>query len=133
MNQKIKNYLFYGLLVLALGSYFAYMKGWILVDFESISAQQAEHMIASENVLIVDVRTPEEFTQAHLENAISIPLSNLEENLPPRSMEKKLIVYCQSGNRSVAASRILAEKGYQPLNLKGGISAWSQSGYPVVR
>jgi rhodanese-related sulfurtransferase len=121
--KKLTNYLYYivmaGLLV-----WFAYTKGWIFANFESISPRQALTLLDNDdNVTLLDVRTPKEFKSGHLQDATLIPLSRLEENLEKLTPYKnrKIIVYCRSGNRSVSASRILEKHGFTPLNVKQGI------------
>ena len=116
--------------------YFAYSKGWIFTDFESISPKQAYSLLKNDtNVTLLDVRTPEEFSQEHIEGATLIPLQSLNENLSQLQSvkEKKVIVYCHSGTRSVAASRILVKNGFIPLNVTGGITAWKSEGLSVVQ
>ncbi len=104
--------------------WFAYSKGWILANFESIDAKQALHLLENDsNTSLLDVRTIEEYKTGHLRDATLIPVQSLEDNLGllRQDKDKKIIVYCASGNRSVSASRILQEKGFTPLNVKGGI------------
>jgi rhodanese-related sulfurtransferase len=104
--------------------WFAYSKGWILANFESIDAKQALHLLENDsNTSLLDVRTIEEYKTGHLRDATLIPVQSLEENLGMlrQDKDKKIIVYCASGNRSVSASRILQEKGFTPFNVKGGI------------
>lgn len=111
--------------------YFAYAKGWIFAGFESISPQQAYTLLHSEdNVTLLDVRTPDEFSTEYIEGATLIPLQTLEQNLPKlaNARHQKIIVYCRSGMRSVAASRILSAHGFTPLNVKGGIEGWKSEG-----
>lgn len=115
---------------------FAYTKGWILTNFESISSTQAYNLLQSnENVAILDVRTPQEYSQGHIEGAILAPVQTLQNDLAQIAKVKnqKIIVYCHSGNRSVAASRILVQNGFTPLNLKGGITDWKANGFATVQ
>jgi len=104
--------------------WFAYSKGWILANFESIDAKQAIHLLENDdNVTLLDVRTIQEYKSGHLRNAVLIPVQALSENLGmlKQDKDKKIIVYCRTGSRSVSASRILEENGFTPLNVKGGI------------
>lgn len=136
MNKKQFLNVAYWILIAAMGLYFAYSKGWILTDFKSISPQEASSLMKSdEKVTLLDVRTPEEFAQEHIEGATLIPLQTLESNLGSIAAAKNqnIIVYCHSGNRSVMASRILAKNGFKPLNMQGGITAWKGSGFNVVQ
>ncbi len=116
--------------------WFAYTKGWILANFDSINAKEAITLLENdENVILLDVRTIKEYKKGHLQGATLIPLYALEANLGmlKRDKEKKIIVYCQSGNRSVAASRILEKKGFTPLNVKGGISALIKANAQIAK
>jgi len=134
-TKKISNILFY-FAIAAIFTYLAYAKGWILTDFESISPKQAYTLMKNEpNVMLLDVRTPEEFSSEHIEGATLIPVQKLSENLSKldNAKEKKIIVYCHSGTRSVAASRILVKNGFTPLNVTGGISEWKAEGLGVVQ
>ncbi len=134
-TKKISNILFY-FAIAAISTYLAYAKGWILTDFESISPKQAYTLMKNEpNVMLLDVRTPEEFSSEHIEGATLIPVQKLSENLSKldNAKEKKIIVYCHSGTRSVAASRILVKNGFTPLNVTGGISEWKAEGLGVVQ
>ena len=100
----------------------AYSKGWILANFEFITPKQAQTLLENDqNVTLLDVRTVEEFKTGHLRDAQLIPLSVLEKNLDKIDKSRKVIVYCRTGNRSVAASRILEKNGFVPLNVKNGI------------
>ena len=135
MDKKRLLNIGYWTLFIGILGYLAYAKGWILTDFESISPAQAQEMIQKgEKVTLLDVRTPDEFTQEHIEGAVLIPLQTLDKNLGliTNVKNQKIIVYCHSGNRSVAASRLLAENGFTPLNLKGGITEWKAQGLNVV-
>ena len=104
--------------------WFAYSKGWILANFESIDAKQAIHLLENDdNVTLLDVRTIQEYKSGHLRDATLIPVHALSKNLGmlKQDKNKKIIVYCRTGSRSVSASRILEENGFTPLNVKGGI------------
>lgn len=120
---------------IAIVIYFAYSKGWIFTNFDSITPKQAYALLHNdENVTLLDVRTPEEFAQEHIEGATLIPVQVLSEKLSQLQSvkETKIIVYCHSGNRSVIASRILTKNGFTPLNVKGGITEWKAQGLQVT-
>lgn len=116
--------------------WFAYTKGWILANFESIDAKTAIHLLQNDdNVTLLDVRTIEEYKEGHLRDATLIPVHALAENLGmlKQDKNKKIIVYCRTGNRSVSASRILEENGFAPLNVKGGILDLQSAGVEVIK
>ncbi len=132
-KKQITNILFY-LTVAAIAMYLAYAKGWILTDFESISPKQAYTLLKNDtNIILLDVRTSDEFSSEHIEGATLIPVQELSENLSKLDKEKKIIVYCHSGMRSIAASRILVKNGFTPLNVTGGITAWKNEGLGVIQ
>lgn len=116
--------------VLSLFSFSAYS-----ADVINISQQELISS-ANNNVVIIDVRTAEEFRQGHIPNAINIPLSEIINNpntLEP-SKDKPIILYCRSGYRAGKASKILLKNGYQNLrHLEGDIQGWLKAGLPVEK
>jgi rhodanese-related sulfurtransferase len=123
-NLKKYTNILYWAAMLSLLFWFAYSKGWILANFKSIDAKTAIVLLEKDNnVTLLDVRTIQEYKSGHLRDAVLIPLQVLNKNLDKlkQDKKKKIIVYCRSGNRSVAASRILEKNGFTPLNVKGGL------------
>ncbi|MCX8109568.1 MAG: FAD-dependent oxidoreductase [Verrucomicrobiae bacterium] len=78
-------------------------------------------------VVLVDVRTPEERSKGFIPGSIHIPLVTLRSCLSSLPKEKEIIVYCQSGQRSYYALRILAQAGYSVRNLSGSYLTWKYS------
>ena len=71
---------------------------------------------------ILDVRTPEEFSQNHVPSAINIPLDQITERLGEfEKMKTPIIAYCRSGSRSGMATSILKQHGYEAFN-GGGLT-----------
>ena len=133
--KKLTNIL-YWVAMAGLLFWFAYSKGWILSNFKSINAKTAITLLENDNnISLLDVRTIEEYKEGHLKDAKLIPLQTLSGNLNmlKADKDKKIIVYCRSGNRSVAASRILASHGFTPLNVKGGILSLQAAGVVPVK
>lgn len=81
---------------------------------------------AKEKISLIDVRTPEEFADGHIEGAINFPLDNIY-NFEKLNIDKEsiILVYCRSGNRSSQAQKILEKKGYFTIDL-GGIDEYSE-------
>ena len=116
--------------------WFIYSKGWILANFESISAKQAYNLMKNDiNTTLLDVRTVEEFNSYHIKNAKLIPLGELEKNLKKLNnyKKKKILVYCQTGRRSISASRVLENNGFTPINIDGGILAMKHVGFKMIK
>ncbi len=91
-----------------------------------IDAEEARRMMDEEEVIIVDVRTEEEFAEAHIEAALLLTLdqiaSEAESLIPDKG--KTYLVYCRSGNRSAQAAKQLVEMGYTSIYDFGGIIDW---------
>ncbi len=112
--------------------------------FTNVSVEEAKELLDEEDVFLLDVRTPPEFNSFHIEGATLIPVTNssgsslssdklLEARVDEVPENKKILVYCRSGHRSISASKILVNAGYsQVYNMEGGINAWTGAGYPVV-
>lgn len=135
MLQKYTNVL-YWIAMVAMFFWFAYSKGWILANFQSVDSKQAITLMADgDNITLLDVRTIQEYKEGHLPNATLIPLQALAQNLGmlKQDRNKKILVYCATGNRSVAASRILKENGFTPINVKGGIMGLSRENAEIVK
>ena len=77
--------------------------------------------------IILDVRTPEEFAEKHIPNAINVPNETIGENEIPELPRKDqmILVYCRSGNRSKQASEKLVKLGYTNIYEFGGINDWT--------
>ena len=132
--MKINSNLFYWALIAGLLGFILYQKGLILTDFEKVDAQTAYTFLSDNNTTILDVRTDEELkTDGMIEGALHIPLQALNKNIgklrPYKG--KKIVVYCRSGSRSIAASRILSSAGFKTYNLTGGINEWKKQKLPL--
>ncbi len=104
--------------------------------YSELSAQQAKELLAKSDLLVLDVRTPGEYYGGHLENALLIPVQQLEARLKEIAShkEKDILIYCRSGNRSTVAAEILTRGGFKNLyNLRRGIIEWEKMGYKTVK
>jgi rhodanese-related sulfurtransferase len=103
--------------------------------YEDITVDMAYCMIedlSSSDLVVLDVRSPYEYTLSHLYNAISMPYDELGERIGELQGYKDytVIVYCSSGSRSTEASEILAEYGFEKVfNMLGGLLAWIDADY----
>ncbi len=102
-------------------------------QYTDVSVQQAREMIDRGDVLILDVRTQEEYNAGHIKNSTLIPVQVLDKRLNELPRDKKILVYCKSGSRSAQASGILVNNGFKEIyNMKGGITDWINAGYDVI-
>jgi len=84
--------------------------------------------------VLLDVRERSEFESSHIPLAILMPVSELERRQEELDPEKKVVLYCRSGNRSKRAADLLASKGFKDINvLEGGITNWGRQQGPVER
>ncbi|MFQ6612441.1 MAG: rhodanese-like domain-containing protein [Fidelibacterota bacterium] len=94
-----------------------------------ISVQDVRARMDSDSVLIVDVRTPQEFTGplGHIDGAVLIPLQELKQRLPELEQyrQEEIIVVCRSGRRSGKAAILMEKKGFKALSMDGGMLKWN--------
>lgn len=92
----------------------------------TISADDALELIDTADAVLLDVRTPSEYNDGHIEGATLLPLSDIESTIETAIPDKStpIIVYCRSGNRSAEAIDILIELGYTDVYDLGGIIDW---------
>ena len=78
-----------------------------------------------ENVTLLDVRTPEEFSQGSIPGFINIPLDSLRKRMSELDPQKPVYITCAVGLRGYIASRILSQNGFETCNLSGGYTVWN--------
>lgn len=102
--------------------------------YQDLSVEDFSTALDLEGILLLDVRTPEEFEALHIPGALLIPVQELENRIGEieEFKEAQVYVYCRSGNRSRTASQILLNQGFNTVyNLDLGINQWAALGYPV--
>ena len=94
--------------------------------YHKISAEEAHEMMASQEVVVVDVRTREEYEGGHIENAVLVSNESIGSEMPEALPDKEatLLIYCRSGRRSKDAAQKLLELGYQNVYDFGGVIDW---------
>ncbi len=99
----------------------------------SISPVELWSALAADRAVLVDVREPVEFAGERITGALSMPLSRFDTQALPRpSVDRPVVFYCQSGNRSNQAAARLMAAGWGPvIDLEGGLNHWKAAGYSV--
>jgi molybdopterin/thiamine biosynthesis adenylyltransferase/rhodanese-related sulfurtransferase len=100
------------------------------------SPTDVQRRLQSESVKVIDVRDPDEYRDGHIDGATNISRGFLEFRVGSAVNDPAtpIVLYCQTGLRSVLAAKALKELGYSTvINLQGGYQKWVQSGLPVVR
>ncbi len=103
-----------------------------------ISSDELYERLDSEDApsLLIDVRTPQEYSSphGHIKGSKLLPLGELMYNMDTLENYKneEIVVICHSGSRSMMAAQLLAQAGYKDLrNLTGGMMMWNRKGYPI--
>ncbi|MFT6992536.1 MAG: rhodanese-related sulfurtransferase [Paraglaciecola sp.] len=116
--------------VLSLLSFAAYSANVSNISQQELLAEDTK------NVVVVDVRTPAEFQQGHVPNAINVPLSDIIDNpaILASSKGKPIVLYCRSGYRAGKAAEALHKGGYQNLrHLEGDMQGWVKAGLSIEK
>ncbi len=100
----------------------------VVVTFRQISQEEAKTIMSTNReAVILDVRTQEEYDSGHIKGAVLLPVDAITEETAREVIPAKdtqVLVYCRSGNRSVTASKALAQLGYTEVYEFGGINTW---------
>jgi len=103
--------------------------------FKTVDVAEFAEAVADTSYVVLDVRTPAEYAEGHIPGT-HFNIDVLEDNYTETALktlpkDKPVALYCRSGNRSKNAARILAENGYQVLELGTGFRGWSAAGKKV--
>lgn len=96
--------------------------------YQNIDVAEFAKMMKGSNVVVLDVRTPQETAQGKIKGAKEINIfdPNFNQKIEALDKGKTYLVYCRSGNRSARACSMMANQGFENLyNLKGGYTAWT--------
>ena len=99
-------------------------------DFNMTAGALKEAMASDSNLVILDVRTPQELVGQHgqIKGVINIPVQVLSQRVNELEgyKDKNIAVICRSGNRSVMATKIMQAKGFNAKNVLGGMKAYNK-------
>ncbi len=95
-------------------------------------AQTSELIQKRKDLLLIDVRSPQELREGSIEGSTLLPFWNIMKGEFDLPKDRPILLICAVGGRSYAAGQILAQKGYKEIyNLQGGIDAWKRAGLPL--
>lgn len=102
---------------------------------KNISARDAKALLdANKNVYLLDVRTPQEYSQGRLAGSVLIPIGEFERRIREVPKNKTIVVYCAVGSRSKPVAGFLVQQGYKDVyNMTDGIVGWYRNGFPILR
>ncbi|HLP27160.1 MAG TPA: rhodanese-like domain-containing protein [Candidatus Didemnitutus sp.] len=102
---------------------------------KNVNVSEAKAMIDKGGVVVLDVRTPDEYRAGHLKDAklANVNDASFDANIAKLDKNKPVVVYCAVGGRSARASDIMVKKGFKNVyNVSGGYNAWSGAGLPTT-
>lgn len=109
-------------------------------SYDNLTTDAASQLIKNNegntSFIVLDVRTPEEFTQGHIKNSQNIDFYNSNFSQEISKLEKKnlYLVYCRSGRRSAGAAEQMKALGFEKVaNMLGGITKWSSEARPIEK
>ena len=91
---------------------------------ERIKPVEFQALNQKEDITILDVREVDEFQAGHIEGAVNAPLSTLDKGYEQLDASKRYDVICQGGMRSERACQFLETKGFDVVNVEGGMNQW---------
>lgn len=94
---------------------------------KSVDNAEFTKIISDKNIQLVDVRTPEEFSDGHIPGAKNMDIkgAGFEKQIATLDTTKSVAVYCRGGMRSKAAAKKMADRGFTIIDLDNGFSAWN--------
>ena len=101
-----------------------------------VDAEAAAKLIQAGGIIILDVHTPEEFSEGHLQDAKNADIlsKDFATQLGVLEKSKPILVHCQAGGRSTRSLAILEKQGFTTVyHLDGGMKDWLKAGKPVVK
>lgn len=101
----------------------------------NLNVSEFSQKITEPGVIVLDVRTPEEFASGHIEGALNIDFNsgNFANEITRLNPSETYAVYCRSGSRSGQATSIMHKAGFHDVsNLNGGVIDWTNDGLPLV-
>lgn len=121
-------------LILTFMIYAAVVTGMKAQSVQNVDAVKFKSLISTENGILLDVRTPGEFSRGHIQGATNINIADagFAAKASLLQKDKTILVYCASGARSSAAANYLSQNGYKKIyNLQHGILDWNRNGFPL--
>jgi rhodanese-related sulfurtransferase len=107
------------------------------VSAKDISQTELQQVMKNDHkVVVLDVRTVEEFEEGHIPSAVNIPHKELEARLAELSGAKntQVVIYCRSGRRAEVARQVLEKSGFNQLDhLSGDFNEWSSNDLPIIK
>jgi rhodanese-related sulfurtransferase len=109
-------------------------KNEVDTEIKVVTTEEMQTILKMDEVQLVDVRTPEEFSEGYIKNAQNIDFNSptFDQDILKLNKEKPVMLYCHSGGRSAKCAQKLKDAGFKKIyDLKGGISKWKHEGLAI--
>lgn len=104
------------------------------IPLDELSPREVAELLGAHQILLVDVREPDEYAAQRIAGAVLFPLGTLDALALPPDESRRVVFQCGSGKRSAMAARARFAAGASRVaHLTGGIGAWIAAGLPVLR
>lgn len=101
--------------------------------FETWTPQEVAQAMSDGRIVLIDVRTPQEYMFEHIEGALLMPMAFFRPRALPGQTDKRIVFHCGSGVRSERVSRAAIEAGFDTIaHMEGGFAAWKAAGMPYT-
>jgi rhodanese-related sulfurtransferase len=102
-----------------------------MIEVPTIEVAQVPDPIP-DGVTVIDVREPLEWQYGRIDGSVHIPLAQIPQRVVELPVDQQLLIVCKVGGRSAQATAFLRDKGFEALNLAGGLIDWADAGRPLV-
>lgn len=100
---------------------------------ENWTPEQTQAALLANEIILIDVRNPEEYAIERVGGAMLFPLSDFTPSILPNDPHKRIVLTCAGGVRSAKAADLCLQQGFEQIaHLAGGMKAWKESGLPYI-
>lgn len=105
----------------------------ILGGVKEVDAESYRRQYDGTSHVILDVRNPQEYADAHIPGAINIPMSKLKKKMDVLPNDQAIVCVCRNGLQGREAAFFLQQNGYKVANILGGMQQWKRAGESIER
>ncbi|WP_137702665.1 rhodanese-like domain-containing protein [Marimonas lutisalis] len=101
--------------------------------FETWTPEEAQEALKKNEIVLIDVRTPQEYMFEHIDGALLLPMSFFRADKLPGQSDKRIVFHCGSGVRSEKVARACIEAGFDRIaHIEGGMAGWKKAKLPYI-